>query len=60
MAKKKWVVDGSKQIAYLIEFIKKYIKCEDSESLVNPLETNFSDGIVNGKLYIVCLSDIQG
>ena len=34
MTKKKWVVDGSKQVAYLIEFIKKYIRCEESDSLV--------------------------
>ena len=33
MKKKKWAVDANKPIAYLIEFIRKYIKCEPSESL---------------------------
>jgi len=33
MVKKKWVVDGSKQVAYIIEFIRKYIKCEPQDSL---------------------------
>ena len=35
MVKKKWVVDGSKQVSYIIEFIRKYIKCEPQESLVS-------------------------
>lgn len=35
MVKKKWVVDGSKQVAYIIEFIRKYIKCEPQDSLVS-------------------------
>ncbi|XP_031567514.1 ubiquitin-like protein ATG12 [Actinia tenebrosa] len=33
MKKKKWTVEGTKTIAYLIEFIKKYIRCEPSDSL---------------------------
>jgi len=33
MVKKKWQVDGSKQVAYIIEFIRKYIKCEPQDSL---------------------------
>ncbi|KXJ27139.1 ubiquitin-like protein ATG12 [Exaiptasia diaphana] len=33
MKKKKWTVEGSKTIAYLIEFIRKYIRCEPEESL---------------------------
>ena len=35
MVKKKWVVDGSKQVSYIIEFIRKYIKCEQQDSLVS-------------------------
>ena len=35
MVKKKWVVDGSKQVSYIIEFIRKYIKCEPQDSLVS-------------------------
>ena len=35
MKKKKWSVDGTKTVAYLIEFIRKYIKCEPSDSLVS-------------------------
>ncbi|PFX22632.1 autophagy protein 12-like [Stylophora pistillata] len=33
MVKKKWVVDGSKQVSYIVEFIRKYIKCEPQDSL---------------------------
>eukprot|EP00112_Aurelia_sp_Birch-Aquarium-sp1_P000327 Seg10271.1 transcript_id=Seg10271.1/GoldUCD/mRNA.D3Y31 product="Ubiquitin-like protein ATG12" protein_id=Seg10271.1/GoldUCD/D3Y31 len=33
MKKKKWAVDKNKQVSYLIDFIKKYIKCDASESL---------------------------
>lgn len=33
MKKKKWAVDANKPVAYLIEFIRKYIKCDPSESL---------------------------
>ncbi|KAK3728615.1 hypothetical protein QZH41_011699 [Actinostola sp. cb2023] len=33
MKKKKWTVEGTKTIAYLIEFIKKYIRCEPEDSL---------------------------
>jgi ubiquitin-like protein ATG12 len=35
MKKKKWTVEGTKTIAYLIEFIKKYIRCEPEDSLVS-------------------------
>ena len=35
MKKKKWAVDKNKQVSYLIDFIKKYIKCDPSESLVS-------------------------
>lgn len=34
MRKKKWTVERSKKIAGVAEFIKKYIKMEQSESLV--------------------------
>ena len=34
MKKKKWAVDRNKQVSYLIDFIRKYIKCDSSESLV--------------------------
>lgn len=33
MKKKKWAVDANKPVAYLSEFIRKYIRCEPSESL---------------------------
>ncbi|XP_033630476.1 autophagy protein 12-like [Asterias rubens] len=33
MKKKRWAVDQSKKIAWVIDFIRKYIKCEPSESL---------------------------
>ena len=33
MKRKRWNVDGTKPISYIIDFIKKYIKCEPSESL---------------------------
>ena len=33
MKKKKWAVEGTKPVAYLTQFIKKYIKCEPHESL---------------------------
>lgn len=35
MKKKKWAVDPDKKIGYLIEFIKRYLKFEPSESLVS-------------------------
>jgi ubiquitin-like protein ATG12 len=34
MKKKKWAVDANKTVAYLVEFIRKYIKCTPSDSLV--------------------------
>jgi ubiquitin-like protein ATG12 len=34
MKKKKWAVDANKTVAYLVEFIRKYIKCAASDSLV--------------------------
>ena len=37
MVKKKWQVDGTKQVAYIIEFIRKYIKCEAQDSLVSDM-----------------------
>ncbi|XP_074648727.1 ubiquitin-like protein ATG12 [Tubulanus polymorphus] len=33
MKKKKWVVDPGKRVGWIIDFIKRYIKCEPSESL---------------------------
>ena len=33
MKKKKWAVDPNKTVAYLVEFIRKYIKCTPSDSL---------------------------
>ena len=42
MKKKKWAVDKTKQVSYLIDFIKKYIKCEPSESLVSLIISCFS------------------
>jgi len=33
MKKKKWAVDKNKPVSYLCDFIKKFIKCEPSESL---------------------------
>ena len=39
MVKKKWQVDGTKQVAYIIEFIRKYIKCEPHDSLVSNITT---------------------
>jgi len=33
MKKKKWAVESNKQVAYLTQFIRKYIKCEPDESL---------------------------
>ena len=35
MKKKKWAVDKNKPVSYLCDFIKKFIKCEPSESLVS-------------------------
>lgn len=35
MKKKKWAVDAHKTVAYLVEFIRKYIKCTPSDSLVS-------------------------
>merc|ERR1712048_752151 len=33
MKKKKWAVDGDKPVSYLTEFVRRFIKCEPSESL---------------------------
>ncbi|XP_071797105.1 autophagy protein 12-like [Asterias amurensis] len=33
MKKKRWAVDQSKKVTWVIDFIRKYIKCEPSESL---------------------------
>lgn len=35
MKTKKWTVDKDKKIGWIIEFIKKYLKLEKSESLVS-------------------------
>ena len=35
MKKKRWAVEKSKKIGWIIEFIRKYIKSEPSESLVS-------------------------
>ena len=35
MKKKKWSVDPDKKIGMIIEFIKKYLKLDRSESLVS-------------------------
>ncbi|XP_028413203.1 ubiquitin-like protein ATG12 [Dendronephthya gigantea] len=33
MKKKKWAVEANKTVAYLVEFIRKYIKCTPADSL---------------------------
>ncbi|XP_064643844.1 ubiquitin-like protein ATG12 [Lineus longissimus] len=33
MKKKKWAVDPTKKVCWIIEFIKKYIKCEAPDSV---------------------------
>lgn len=35
MKKKKWSVDAEKQVGWISEFIKKYLKLETSDQLVN-------------------------
>jgi hypothetical protein len=35
MKKKKWAVDPTKKVCWIVEFIKKYIKCEPPDSLVS-------------------------
>lgn len=41
MKKKKWAVDAEKQIGWIMEFVKKYLKLEPEEKLVNSfLSTN--------------------
>ena len=37
MKKRKWAVDKKKKIGWVIEFIKRYIKCEPHESVVGCL-----------------------
>ena len=34
MKKKRWAVDSNKKIAWVADFVRKYIKCEPHESLV--------------------------
>ena len=34
MAKRKWAVDRAKKIAWVIEFVRKYLKFESQDSLV--------------------------
>lgn len=38
MKKKKWAVDQTKKIGWIIEFIRKYLKCEPAESLVRVVQ----------------------
>lgn len=33
--KKKWTVDGDKKISWVIKFMRKYLKLESNEKLVN-------------------------
>lgn len=35
LKKKKWAVDANKTVAYLVQFIRKHIKCAPSDSLVS-------------------------
>ncbi len=35
LKKKKWAVDANKTVAYLVQFIRKLIKCAPSDSLVS-------------------------
>ncbi|XP_013399207.1 ubiquitin-like protein ATG12 [Lingula anatina] len=42
MKKKKWAVDPSKKIGWIIEFIKKYIKAEPSESVFLYVNQSFA------------------
>ncbi|KAL1505397.1 hypothetical protein ABEB36_004971 [Hypothenemus hampei] len=39
MKTKKWTVDSDKPIGWIIEFVKKYLKLETNEKLVNILIT---------------------
>ena len=42
MKKKKWAVDPNKKVGWIIDFIRKYIKCDASESLVSILYKDFA------------------
>ncbi|XP_002736735.1 ubiquitin-like protein ATG12 [Saccoglossus kowalevskii] len=42
MKKKKWAVDPSKKIGWVMEFIRKYIKCEPNQSLFLYVNQSFS------------------
>ncbi|XP_072167798.1 autophagy protein 12-like [Diadema setosum] len=33
MKKKKWAIDPSKKVAWVIDFVHKYLKCDPSQSL---------------------------
>jgi Ubiquitin-like autophagy protein Apg12 len=35
MSKRKWAVDRTKKVAWVIEFIRKYLKFEQHDTLVN-------------------------
>ncbi|KAI8503217.1 Ubiquitin-like protein [Branchiostoma belcheri] len=42
MKKKKWAVDPTKKVSWIIEFIRKYIKCEPHESLFLYVNQSFA------------------
>lgn len=35
LKKKKWSVDPDKKVAWIIDFLRRYLKCQPSESLVS-------------------------
>lgn len=49
MKKKKWAVDAEKQIGWIVEFVKKYLKLEPDEKLVSYTWTFLYLFIVSGK-----------
>lgn len=53
MKKRKWAVDPNKRIGWVIEFIRKYIKCEAHESLFLYVNQSFcpSPDVEVGTLY---------
>jgi len=42
MKKKKWAVDPAKKVGWIIDFIRKYIRCEPNESLFVYVNQSFS------------------
>jgi len=42
MKKKKWAVDPAKKVGWIIDFIRKYIRCEANESLFVYVNQSFS------------------